>query len=254
MKENLEKILAKIRKLKNLYESAKKIDSEGEACQAAKAIRNLLLEYNLTMEEVEMSQDASDKEEIVQESASGYDYKSIGGYWEYELTSTICRYNLCRCYMLGNTYKNLVILGKEQNIKMVRWTVDMLKERLVALSKDRFKEFQKQCLDNQVRPYSKDKFQRNYLMGCVDGLRRKLKEERDREKAQEEEQASKITSLVVCNDAAIDEYTKKTWGQTKTRNVRYESNNARNLGYKDGRNIELNNPIEGNVGKKSLLG
>lgn len=47
----IEDALKKLKKLKKLYEGAKKINSEGEA---ASAIQRLLVEYNLSMEEVEV--------------------------------------------------------------------------------------------------------------------------------------------------------------------------------------------------------
>lgn len=51
----IEDVLKKLKKLKKLYEGAKKINSEGEAAAAASAIQRLLVEYNISMEEVDNS-------------------------------------------------------------------------------------------------------------------------------------------------------------------------------------------------------
>lgn len=83
----IEDALKKLKKLKKLYEGAKKINSEGEAAAAASAIQRLLVEYNLSMEEVESSISKDERKDAVEEEkASGFTYKSIGGQWEYRLT------------------------------------------------------------------------------------------------------------------------------------------------------------------------
>ena len=48
-----ESVISKIRKLLKLQYGAEKIGSMGEACQAAKAVKKLLLEYNLSMGDIE---------------------------------------------------------------------------------------------------------------------------------------------------------------------------------------------------------
>ena len=78
-KMSLEKVLSKLAKLKKLYEGAKKINSEGEANNAAVLIQKLLTEYNLTMDEIETEDEK--KSDFIHECLSGYEYKSIGGYW-----------------------------------------------------------------------------------------------------------------------------------------------------------------------------
>ena len=50
--ENLDIVLKKLRKLQALYEGAKKINSEGEAANAASLINKLLTQYNLTMDQI----------------------------------------------------------------------------------------------------------------------------------------------------------------------------------------------------------
>ena len=74
-KMSLEKVLRKLAKLKKLYEGAKKINSEGEANNAAVLIQKLLTEYNLTMDEIETEDEK--KSDLIHEQLSGYEYKSI---------------------------------------------------------------------------------------------------------------------------------------------------------------------------------
>ena len=91
-KMSLDKVMRKIQKLKKLYEGAKKINSEGEAQNAAALIQKLLTEYNLTMEEVGSEQEKEDNK-VMHENVSGFTYKSIGGIWEQRLTHVICKWN-----------------------------------------------------------------------------------------------------------------------------------------------------------------
>lgn len=254
-KMSLETVMRKIQKLKKLYEGAKRINSEGEANNAAALITKLLAEYNLTMDEVEIEAEKS-KAEIIQENISGYTYKSIGGYWEQRLTYVLCKWNFCRCYMYGSSYGRLLIIGKKENLEMVKWLLDMLKERFVAFSKDRYKEY-KNGLSEWEKPTSKDKFQRSYLMGCAVGLNAKLQEEHEREKREEVDLSARITALVKRNDTELSKYVEEKIGKVRTVKTCERFDEARQRGFQDGRNTSLNRPIAGGrseVSRQRLIG
>lgn len=236
----LNDVLKKLRKLQKLYEGAKKINSEGEAAAAAAAIQRLLTMYNLTMDEVSNSEEK--KDEILEERQSGYTYKSIGGAWEFRLLYVLCKWNFCKCFQYGGTYKNLIIFGKKENIETVKWLREILSERFVEFSKKRFKEY-KETNEYAMRPISKDKYQRSYLMGCAAGLDAKLKEENDRDKKKDSEFSAKVTALVVRNDTAVSDYIKNKYKMGKARGMRENYDSARSFGYKDGKNTNINKPI-----------
>lgn len=239
-KMSIDKVMRKIAKLKKLYEGAKAINSEGEANNAAALIQKLLAEYNLTMEEVGTAEEKA-ANNVIHEQISGYTRKSIGGYWEQRFTHVLCRWNFCTCYIYGKSYKNLIIVGKKDNIEMVKWLLDMLKERFVHFSNERYKEYCKELEEKNIKPCSKDKFQRSYLSGCAAGLDAKLKEEHEREKKEEVELSTKITALVVRNNAEIEAYVEKTWGGVgKGRKTREVWDSARSAGFKDGKNTNIN--------------
>ena len=241
--ENLDVVLKKLRKLKALYEGAKKINSEGEAANAAALIQKLLTQYNLSMDQIGVEPEA---DPILQERASGFTYKSIGGEWEQRLMYVICKYNFCRCFIYGSSYKQLLLIGKKENLETVKWMKDMLAERYVAFSKDKYKEY---CNGLAVweKPMSKDKYQRSYLMGCAAGLDTKLREESERDKKQDETYGAQVTALIVRNDAALDKYVADTWGKVGTHKTRQSgSRSAYNTGYTDGRNTDIYKPIGDN--------
>lgn len=238
-KMSLDKVLRKLAKLKKLYEGAKKINSEGEANNAAVLIQKLLTEYNLTMDEIETDDKKSD---LIHECLSGYEYKSIGGYWELMLTQVVCDYNFCRCFKYGNSYKNILIIGSKDNIENCKWLVKFLKETFVKLSNVRYKEY---CENNMMlKQPTKDKFQRSYLIGCTQGLRAKFKQEKEEREKVEKEKASRITTLVVRNNEAVDKYVEQQWGgygKGRSFSVKHDVANA--MGVRDGKNTTINKQI-----------
>lgn len=245
--QNLDSVLKKLRKLQNLYEGAKKINSEGEANAAAAAIQRLLTQYNLSMDEIGTDEEKA-KDTVFEEKVDGFTYKSIGGEWEFRLLYVLCKWNFCKCFQVGNTYRRLMIFGKKENIETVKWLREMLAERFVAFSKNRFKEYKK-TMEYAMKPISMDKYQRSYLMGCAAGLDAKLKEESDREKAKNAEYGAKVTALVVRNDTAVTEYIENKYkvGRGRARKENFDS--ARAYGYKDGKNTELHKQVS--AGAKS---
>ena len=59
--QDINSILAKLKKLQRLYEGAKAINSEAEAQNAAVKIQNLLTQYNLSMADLEAVPDNEQK-------------------------------------------------------------------------------------------------------------------------------------------------------------------------------------------------
>lgn len=246
---NLDNILSKLRKLKALYEGAKEINSEGEANAAAAAIQRLLTQYNLSVDEI--GTDEQKKEDVVvDEKTSGFTYKSIGGEWEQRLVYVICKWNFCRCFVYGKSYRTLLLVGKKENLETVKWLREMLSERFVSFSKKRFKEYQK-TREYASKPISMDKYQRSYLMGCAAGLDAKLKEESDRDKAKNIEYGTKVNALVVRNDTAVAQFVSKKFGKVESRKTRESNDSAREFGFRDGKNTELHKQVSSGAKKQS---
>jgi hypothetical protein len=251
----LDDVLKKLKKLKKLYEGAKAIKSEGEAANAAAAIQRLLAQYNLSMEEVDKSEKKDEKKNAINEEiSSGYTFKSIGGEWEFRLAYVLCKWNFCKCFMYGNSYKRLMIFGKRENLEMVKWLREVLSQRFVDISVERWKEYRKtpEYL-NHLPHISKDRFQRGFLMGCAAGLDAKLKEISDADKKQDQEFSTKVTALVVRNNAAIDEFIANKYGGSKSvhRNNKAGTYAATAMGYKTGKETNIHKPISSNQHKNA---
>lgn len=239
--KQLDNVLNKLKKLKSLYEGALEINSENEAAAAAAAINRLLLQYNLSMDEIG-TDDEKEADKVLHEVTSGFTYKSIGGAWEHSLTTVLCRWNFCRCYIYGRSHKTLMIIGKRENLETVKWLREMLSERFVSFSKDRYKEYKK-TREYAMNPIGRDTYQRSYLIGAAEGLDAKLKEEDKLNKAEDEVFGAKITSLVVRNDQAVKEYVEEMFGKAGKRRSSQKYNSAREFGYKDGKNTNLHKQV-----------
>ncbi len=243
------KIMSKIKKLKAMYEGAKKIGSEAEAATAAALLNKLLLQYNLSMEEIDLSDKPQDP--IGHEVISGFEYTSIGGEWENRLTLVLCKHNLCHCYVYGKSYKRLLIVGRQENKELVKWMLAMLKERYVSFSKDAYKAY-KESDEYRYTRYSKDRFQRSYLLGCAEGLDAKLTEERKREEKADARFATQINALVVQSDGALKAYVAEQFGKTGHRACgRTNAPSARAQGYAEGKRTELYKPISASTHKQA---
>lgn len=244
--EKIQQVISKLRKLQKLYEGAKKINSEEEANAAAAAIQRLLTEYNLTMEAVgEEPIEKAIQEEII----SGYEKKTHGGDWVHKLTSVICKYNFCKCYYFGRGNKRLLIVGAKENLETVKWLRGMLMERFYELGKRRYKEY---CDEYEMygvvmgsyKLQRRNPWLRRYLLGCASGLNFKLKAEENKMKAESEQMGSKVTALVVRNDAAIVEYMYKNHKMGKPRVVAGLGwSSASEIGFKDGVHTNINKPL-----------
>lgn len=243
----LEKVFEKLKKLKKLYEGAKAIKSEGEAAAAASAIQRLLIQYNLSMSEIDKSnEEDKHKDDVNKDIVNGFTYKGIGGVWEYNLTYVICKWNFCKCFMYGNTYKKLILLGKKENLEVVEWLRETLSRSFVEISQKRWQEYKKtREYELQYPHISKDRFQRGFLIGCARGLDDKLKEISDRDKKKDQIFGTKVTALVLRNNTAIDEYLNKMGVNIKTihSTTSAGTHSAREMGYKTGRETDINKPI-----------
>lgn len=245
--EKLQKVMQKLRKLQKLYEGAKEINSEGEAQAAAAAIQRILEEYNITLEEVG---ETVNPDAICEEKISGYNGKTHGGDWVQKLTSVICKHNFCRCYYYGNGNKVLLIVGKKENIEVVKWLRDMLMEKYVRLGVQRYKEYLSDSVSQMremlgMKTERKNPYLRRYLLGCAAGLEYKLKIEEALSKNKDEKRGAKVTALIVQNDSAVTEYMNKKYGEIKYVHKRQLSwTNASEQGFNDGKNTELYKPIQ----------
>lgn len=233
-KEVPENILAKIRKLLRLKESAIKIGSEGEAHAAAEAVNRLLTSYNLSLMDVTPEEQknmisVSESEKITYQD-------TYGNIWKRDLLRIICEYNFCRILLHGGT-TYMVVVGTRENAEVVLSLYNYLRSVFRRLSVERCTEY----VATRRRYYRTKKFKRNYiksyLLGCCTGLRKQF--ESIRKTAEE-------TGLMLCHNHLIDDYFQSIGTTThKSKNRNKVNTSAYCSGYDDGSKINLNKQING---------
>ena len=143
-----EKILRKLRKLMNLKESAAQIGNEGEAYAAAAGIQRLLLEYNLTEDDIPEQEKIDNPIE-----SQRMPYKApINGRWYSSLIMVICEYNMCRSLIVQKCVNGRMkrdefeIVGRKKNIEVVMYLTSFFSNKFIQIGKRNYPQYQFDCM------------------------------------------------------------------------------------------------------------
>lgn len=201
------KILDRLKKIMKLQEGA---TTQGEAEAAAAAAQRLIIQYNLDISTIDLSDKVEDKANI-EEVKLPYKDKRTGGEWRLNLMYAIADNNFCSVlYWRG--IQNMVLIGTRANIEMVTYLYNSLAERLFQIAKEEYKTYKIDKLAYMVthlieKPISYDAFYRRFLNGAAYGVRKKLQ---DGLKKLKEENTS-LTGLMVYNEKALLDYKKEKY-------------------------------------------
>lgn len=230
-------VINKIRKLLKLQYSAEKIGSEGEVFAAAEAIRRLLTEYNLTLDDVG-SEDEKQEVEMTEDAISFVD--NHGFNWKKVLMSTICEFNFCTMYIRGD--KKMLIIGAEHNVIVCREFFTYLCQVFRRLAQQRLDEHNLELYAQGKRLTDKgcNEFIRSYLEGAGFGLH---------DNYESRQPTSQETALVLSHQKMAEDYlrNKTDYQHHGTHKPKehplYE--NAFMAGFDDGLNVSLDKQIAG---------
>jgi hypothetical protein len=243
----LENVVNKIRKLLRLQFNAEKIGSTGEAFQAAKMVKKLLFEYNLSLGDIGSEEEGVRQNIVESEDMTAND--KYGNYWKKSLLHVIAENNLCSIYT--RTYNGkMFIIGAEENVIVVKEFYVYLLKVFRRLAIERFNEAQNEAMRNGQRYTEKGKnlFFRSYLEGVSVGLQ----ENYDSMKPTSEE-----TALVVCHKDMIADYLNDSKYKMDNRHHRQRRREvlgeAYEQGQEDGRKVSLNKQLSDMANKKALL-
>lgn len=245
-----ENVIQKIQKLLKLQYGAESIGSTGEAFQAAKMVKKLLMEYNLSMSDIDTSDGEQKLTMTKSDELAGSD--RYGNHWKFQLLGVIASNNLCSAYK--RVSGKMFVIGTEDNVAIVQEFYKYLVKVFRRLAKE---HWERKCKEWEQQGYNVEyilfadntvmnKFFRSYLEGVPVGLQ---------ENYDSLKPTSAETALVVCHQEAIDEYVKENFTmndkkpRTRTRKI---YGDAYNLGAADGRAVSLNRqiaqtPKEGNL-------
>lgn len=233
-----ESVIQKIQKLLKLQYGAESIGSTGEAFQAAKMVRKLLMEYNLSMSDIDTS-DGHDTMKI-DKSVDISSGSKFGNHWKFRLLGVIAQNNLCQAYkrMDGRMF----VVGTEDNVATVKEFYDYLVKVFLCLGKKHLEKMELKdgivCGKTELPENIRKKYMRSYLEGVPYGLQ---------ENYDSLKPTSAETALAVCHREAIDDYISDNfkWSDKKTRKrTLHVYGEAYDLGHADGRSVGLNRQID----------
>lgn len=242
METKKDKILNKLRKLMNLKESAAALGNEGEANAAAAGITRLLLEYNLTENDIpeqEKLENPVMSEEIPVKA-------EVSGNWYSDLITVVCEYNMCSCFSIRHPNYNgrlkrsgYMLVGRKKNIEVVIYLISFLSNQFVSIGKRNYAQYKSECiLKYGVPPKSLIMYLRSFLYGCVLGLAKKF--ENDKKSLEKE---TNITALACTAKSEIEDFLKDV-KITKGRSSKAEVDViCAAQGIKVGKNIEIHKGI-----------
>ena len=229
-----ESVIQKIRKLLKLQYGAEKIGNSGEAFQAAKIVHKLLMEYNLSLADIQEEQQ-QEAARIVETDPLSY-ADQYGVSWKQNLLMIICRYNLCSLIVCPRR-KQMNIVGTEANTIVVKEFYEYLLQVFRRLSMERLNEAQNDYLGTgrfMTEPKKKD-FLRSYLEGVSRGLQ---------ENYESQQPTSQETGLMVCHKELIKEYlNSKSIGKARRQTAPKVRSDGFSAGFTDGRNVNLNKQL-----------
>ena len=229
-----ETVIQKMQKLMKLQYNAERIGSTGEAYQAAKMVRKLLLEYNLSMTDINAT-GQQEQSRIVESDPLSY-ADQYGVTWKQNLMMIICRYNLCSMIICPRT-KQMNIVGTDANVIIVKEFYEYLLQVFRRLSVERLNEAQNEYLGTgrfMIESMKKD-FLRSYLEGVSRGLQ---------ENYESQQPTTQETGLMVCHKQLIKSYLEsKSIGKARRGRACKIRTDGFDAGFADGRHVNLNKQL-----------
>lgn len=246
------KILDKLRKLVSLKDSASELGNEGEANAAAAGISRLLMEYNLSEEDIPTEERISNP--IVMENIP-YKCAYHNGRWYDDLVEVVCDNNLCQMLIrserskTGNYHfrrEKFNIVGRKKNVETVLYLISYLSYQFYTIGKKNYPQYKHDCIWRKgVYPHTLQTYLKSFLYGCVGGL-----DNRYRTMRTEFASNPKCTSLIVAYKKEIDNYLEDMDIGNLKQSAQTINTDIWAAGYKEGKSINLNSGLE-NFGKST---
>lgn len=240
MESNIPKeIYERLQKLLRKSESAKAMGSLAEAEAFANKATELLMEYNLSREQI----DLEDKPKVIRDWIKDKNFLPKNeGRWLVLLYHTICKHNLCRGISQNDGHDGFSICGEKINVEITRFICDQLEARLRPMAKQAFKTY--------IGHEKKNAFTRGYLLGAVQGIDAKLSEHlKDLVVSN-----PNITALVVVKGKAVKDFIAQEFtGLGLGRKASYSAQDGKAQGYEAGKKIDIHRGVGKGAIDRNLL-
>jgi hypothetical protein len=234
--EHLDKIKEKLAKMLAKEESAREIGNQAEAEAFAAKIQQMLMEYELSMDDLKKKSAESvhiDRERLDTASLTGPHESN----WVVYLYHACCKTNFCSVLVRSASSTEISIIGTDMNREFLHFMVHQLVPRVRQLAKKSWSEYD--------GPEKRNTYIRGFLRGCCKGIQSKLA----LDLMGQQRAAEQVNALVVQKDRAVQMWIQQNIGRTGTIRARGMSGRG---GYENGmeagRNININKGISGNKG------
>ena len=220
--ERREKLLDIVKKLLALSSNN---PNEHEAVLAAAKAQEILLNYNLSMTDVEVQDEG-----CVQLNLDLNSCKIPT--WQAVLIVSVSKAFFCKAIRVGNGV--YTIIGSIADTQVVKYTFDYLNQTIMRLSEI--------YVTNQIRHVHKKSLRYSYSIGIVRTLQNKL-DLIEQERRQETSQGKTYNALVVIKDGLVNKYVKEHYPSliSRTLKTNYFDSSAYNQGKIDGANVAIHN-------------
>jgi hypothetical protein len=192
-----ESILLRIKKLLALATS----ENENEAAIAASKAQQLLLEHNISNEELE-GFSAVKHEKVTQIRSEGLTGRNRSG-WYGHLADIVSASNLCKILISG---AGLVWIGKPSNIEVAQFILKTLSNDLIRFADLSFQMAKIEAAKPGTMRYTPVPHGKTWKNNFYYGACQSIKERLNSNLAQLEMKDNNINALIVRNDIELNEY------------------------------------------------
>ena len=232
-------LIQRLQKIRALTESS----VPGEAAAAAAKLQEILLKYNLDMEDIEEdSSNALDKY-VREDLELGV---SSGGMinWRRILLSGIARSLMCAAFGYKGASR-MVVVGHKRNIEMVGHFYGYLSWEISRLADIAWEKARSRSSENARS------WKNSFYNGAVDIVVRRLQEKYQ----QVSRQDKRSQALVLRNERDLGEAVENLVGRVRKNSVRQRHSDAGySRGARAGKRVNLNKPVRGKRNDNRLRG
>ena len=228
-------LVQRLQKVRALTESS----VPGEAAAAAAKLQEILLKYNLEMEDIEEESPAPDDRYVKEELDLGATSGNMIN-WRRILLSGIARALMCAAFGYKGTPR-MVIVGQTHNIVMVRHFYDYLSSEIARLADATWEKARR-----RTREHGRS-WKSSFYNGAVDVVVQRLGEKY----RQVSERDRHTKALVLRNERELDDAVGNLIGRVRKNTVRQRYSEAGySRGARAGKRVSLDRPVRGGGGKR----
>ena len=232
-------LIQRLQKIRALTESS----VPGEAAAAAAKLQEILLKYNLEMEDIEEERSEALDKYVKEDLELGV---SSGGMinWRRILLSGIARSLMCAAFGYKGASK-MVVVGHKRNIEMVGHFYAYLSWEISRLADVTWEKTRSSSSENARS------WKNSFYNGAVDIIVQRLQEKYQQVSLQD----SRSHALVLKNERDLDEAVVNLVGRVRKNSVRQRhSDSGYSRGTRAGKRVNLDNPVRGKRSGNRLRG